>query len=86
MNTEYPLIIYRKHIFVSIYDYCLAMSPIINTEDFQPISEKEEQDLELLMEECGFAAKDAKAFTDMLENQLMALDGVSNSYLLINLF
>lgn len=30
------------------------------------------------MKECGFAAKDAKAFTDMLATQLMALDGVSN--------
>lgn len=30
------------------------------------------------MKECGFAAKDAKAFTDMLASQLMALDGVSN--------
>ncbi|XP_050053093.1 exocyst complex component 1 isoform X2 [Aphis gossypii] len=53
----------------------LAVSPIISAEDFQPLSEKEEQDLELLMKECGFAAKDAKAFTDMLATQLMALDG-----------
>ncbi|XP_050532723.1 exocyst complex component 1 isoform X2 [Daktulosphaira vitifoliae] len=53
----------------------LATSPIISAEDFQPLSEKEEQDLELLMKECGFASKDAKAFTDMLANQLMALDG-----------
>lgn len=30
------------------------------------------------MKECGFAANDAKAFTDMLSTQLMALDGVSN--------
>lgn len=30
------------------------------------------------MKECGFAAKDAKAFTDMLATQLMTLDGVSN--------
>jgi hypothetical protein len=58
--------------------YCLAVSPIISAEDFQPLSEKEERDLELLMKECGFAAKDAKAFTDMLASQLMALDGVSN--------
>lgn len=32
------------------------------------------------MKECGFAAKDAKAFTDMLATQLMALDGVRNYY------
>jgi len=32
------------------------------------------------MKECGFAAKDAKAFTDMLATQLMALDGVSNYF------
>lgn len=60
------------------WNYFLAVSPILSSEDFQPLSEKEEQDLELLMEECGFAAKDAKAFTDLLANQLMALDGVSN--------
>lgn len=54
--------------------------PVVNAEDFQPLSEKEEQDLELLMKESGFAAKDAKAFTDMLATQLMALDGVSNYY------
>lgn len=30
------------------------------------------------MKECGFAAKDAKAFTDMLATQLIALDGVSS--------
>lgn len=58
--------------------FFLAVSPIISAEDFQPLSEKEEQDLELLMKECGFAAKDAKAFTDLLATQLMALDGVSN--------
>lgn len=57
---------------------CLAVSPIISAEDFQPLSEKEEQDLELLMKECGFAANNAKAFTDMLSTQLMALDGVSS--------
>lgn len=74
--------IYYKFIIIVICNYCLAISPVINAEDFQPLSEKEEQDLELLMKECGFAAKDAKAFTDMLANQLMTLDGVSNSYML----
>ncbi|XP_050428979.1 exocyst complex component 1 [Adelges cooleyi] len=53
----------------------MVASPIVSAEDFQPLSEKEEQDLELLMKECGFASKDAKAFTDMLATQLMALDG-----------
>lgn len=37
------------------------------------------------MKECGFAAKDAKAFTDMLATQLMTLDGVSNYQPLITL-
>jgi len=33
------------------------------------------------MKESGFAAKDAKAFTEMLATQLMTLDGVSNYYI-----
>ncbi|KAK9498728.1 hypothetical protein O3M35_003298 [Rhynocoris fuscipes] len=44
-------------------------------EDFQALTEKEENDLIQLMEECGFAVSDAEAFMENLAKDLSILDG-----------
>uniref|UniRef100_A0A0K8SIQ1 Exocyst complex component Sec3 PIP2-binding N-terminal domain-containing protein n=2 Tax=Lygus hesperus TaxID=30085 RepID=A0A0K8SIQ1_LYGHE len=44
-------------------------------EDFQALTEKEEQDLILLMGECGYAVSNAEAFMETLAKDLSVLDG-----------
>lgn len=47
-------------------------------EDYQALTEKEEQDLICLMEDCGFTVSNAEAFMETLAKDLSILDGVSN--------
>jgi hypothetical protein len=45
-------------------------------EDYLPLTEKEESDLEKLMSQCNFAVSNAEAFMDLLARDLSILDGV----------
>lgn len=49
-------------------------------EDYQPLTDKEESDLEKLMSQCDFAVSNAEAFMDLLARDLSILDGVSQKY------
>ena len=48
-----------------------------DTEDWQALSPKEEDDVEALMAQCEFAISNAEAFSDQLSKDLSVLDGVS---------
>lgn len=48
-----------------------------DTENWQALTQKEEEDVETLMTKCEFAISNAEAFTEELTNQLSMLDGVS---------
>ncbi|BES93772.1 exocyst complex component sec3 [Nesidiocoris tenuis] len=50
-------------------------SEVGEVEDFQALTEKEEQDLILLMQECGYAVSNAEAFMETLAKDLSILDG-----------
>ena len=48
-----------------------------DTEDWQALSAKEEEDVEAMMAQCEFAISNAEAFADQLSKDLSVLDGVS---------
>lgn len=48
-------------------------------EDYQALSNREEEDLETLMEDCQAAISNAEAFAEQLSKQLSVLDGVRKS-------
>lgn len=45
-------------------------------EDYHALTEREQQDLEKLMSQCGFAISNAEAFMEMIARDLSVLDGV----------
>lgn len=45
--------------------------------DYRALSEKEQMDLERLMEQCDSAVSNAEAFAEQLSRDLSVLDGVS---------
>jgi hypothetical protein len=48
-----------------------------DTENWQALSQREEDDVDMLMTKFDFAISNAQAFTEELTNQLSMLDGVS---------
>jgi len=49
---------------------------LFEPEEYQALTEKEENDLENMMIELGFNPNNAEEFVDKLTNQLSVLDGV----------
>lgn len=49
---------------------------VIEPEDYQALTEREEFDLETLMSRCESAIGNAEAFTEQLSKDLSILDGV----------
>lgn len=45
-------------------------------EDYHALTEREQQDLDKLMSQCGFAISNAEAFMEMIARDLSVLDGV----------
>jgi len=52
----------------------VAVAPEL--EDYQALSNREEEDLEALMSECSSAISNAETFAEQLSKQLSILDGV----------
>lgn len=50
---------------------------LVEGEDYQALTDKEEKDLEQLMTQCGSAVSNAEAFMETLARDLSILDGVS---------
>ncbi|ELT89930.1 hypothetical protein CAPTEDRAFT_229168 [Capitella teleta] len=48
-----------------------------DTENWQALSTKEEEDMDVLMTKCDYAISNAEAFTEELTNQLSMLDGAN---------
>ena len=46
-------------------------------EDYHALTEREQQDLNKLMSQCGFAISNAEAFMEMIARDLSVLDGVN---------
>lgn len=49
---------------------------LVDGEDYQALTEREEMDLEQLMTQCGSAVSNAEAFMETLARDLSILDGV----------
>ena len=51
--------------------------PLEDDGDYRALSEREQEDLERLMEQCDSAVSNAEAFADQLSKDLSVLDGVN---------
>lgn len=54
---------------------------IIEADEFQPLTEREEIDLQKVISGCDFAISNAEVFMEQLGKDLSILDGVCSKYL-----
>lgn len=59
---------------------------LIEPEEYQALTEKEENDLEKMMLELGFTPNNAEEFVEKLTNQLTTLDEVSKPVYIVLVF
>lgn len=59
---------------------------LIEPEEYQALTEKEENDLEKMMLELGFTPNNAEEFVEKLTNQLTTLDEVSKPVYAVHAF
>lgn len=53
-----------------------GVTTVQELEDYQALSKRETEDLEILMSDCQAAISNAEAFVEQLSKQLSVLDGV----------
>uniref|UniRef100_A0A8D0DNS9 Exocyst complex component 1 n=1 Tax=Salvator merianae TaxID=96440 RepID=A0A8D0DNS9_SALMN len=76
LNQRY---IRKKIDFINVSSQLLEELPKVTevVDEYQELSAREEQDIEIMMEGCEYAISNAEAFADKLSRELQVLDGAN---------